>query len=261
MRVGVAGDWHGNTGVALAAVRTFAEQGVDLVLHLGDFGLLWPGNSGQKYHRKVERVCAEHSVRLLVTPGNHEHWTRTDRLPLEARDGFGEIGWVTDHVAVLPRAHRFKIGDRSFVSLGGAVSVDREWRTADIDWWAQEAIEPEHVHATVAGGPVDVFLAHDSPAAPYWTPAVAQICTTNPQDWPADAVVDAAVGRTLMRQAFEAIAPSLFLHGHYHVRDSADVVLRSGGGCRIESLAADGEPGNVAILDLDTLRVEDLQVR
>lgn len=60
--------------------------------------------------------------------------------------------------------HRWELGGRSFVALGGAPSVNRHLLTEGVDWWPSEVIGEAHVQSTVAGGAADVMLTHDSPA-------------------------------------------------------------------------------------------------
>lgn len=67
---------------------------------------------------------------------------------------------MSDHVTLLPRSHRWEMGGRSFVALGGAPSVNRLKLTEGIDWWPSEVIQEEHVEATIAGGHAEVMLAH-----------------------------------------------------------------------------------------------------
>lgn len=46
MRLGIAGDWHGNRTWALRCARALADAGVGEVYHLGDFrDLAWPERS------------------------------------------------------------------------------------------------------------------------------------------------------------------------------------------------------------------------
>lgn len=255
--VGLAGDWHGNTRWGLDSLDRFATAGVSTVLHLGDFGI-WPSNSGAKYLRKIEAACARQGITLLVTPGNHEDWSRIDNKAATSRNTLGPIKWFTDHVALLPRGHRFEIQGRTFVSLGGAPSVDSGWRTSGTDWWPSEMITTEEAAEVAAGGHADVMLTHDSPNPPRAVPAVAQMIATNPQGWPLTALSYAAVGRNRMDAAFEGVQPRLLVHGHYHVRDTAIVALPHGDTCRIEALAGDGQDGNLALLDLDSLTVRHL---
>lgn len=61
--IGLGGDWHGNQAWAAARIMSMGGRGVDVVLHVGDFGI-WPGRSGKKYLLGIESVCARFGVRL-----------------------------------------------------------------------------------------------------------------------------------------------------------------------------------------------------
>ncbi len=97
------------------------------------------------------------------------------------------------------------------------------------------------------------MVTHDAPGPPYQSPRVAHVCATNPQGWSRIARSYAAVGRNRITTIVEAAAPALLFHGHYHVHDTAEVVLGSGTPCTIHSLGADQQAGNLTILNLDTL--------
>lgn len=144
--VGFAGDWHGDTGWAVGAVRRFADAGVQTIFHVGDFGI-WPGVAGDAYLDTVERALRARGAVLAVTPGNHEDYDQIGALCPRTEHHWsflGDVGWLRPHLAVFPRGHRWTMpsgsGIRTFVSLGGASSVDRSFRTPLIDWWPQEAI-------------------------------------------------------------------------------------------------------------------------
>lgn len=256
--VGLAGDWHGNRAWAAARILSLADRGVDTLLHVGDFGV-WPGSGGVRYLEGVEATCRRYGVTIYVTAGNHEDWPRLLASPLEQRDDLGDLIWLSDHVAVFPRdpaGHRFEIGGRSFLSLGGAPSLDFEWRIPGETWWPEEMLSRETVERVVADGPADVMIAHDAPGHPWQTPRVASICATNPLGWSSTALSYAAVGRNRITQAFLGVRPRVFVHGHYHVADEAAVdVPGRAEGCQVVSLASDGFAGNTALLDTETLSV------
>jgi hypothetical protein len=235
---------------------SLASKGVDTILHLGDFGV-WGGSDGAKYRDAVERACTRFNVKIYVTPGNHENYDLINGLEMEDRGGeIGAVQWFTDHVALLPRGHRWAWKDRTFVSLGGAPSVDFEYRVPGRDWWIAEMITWADVARTVGGGQADVMLAHDAPAEPWQTSRVAEICRANPQGWSADALAYAAVGRKRLTAAFLGVQPRVFAHGHFHTQDEANLDFpNSDRQCRVVSLACDGERGNVALLDLTCLAV------
>lgn len=263
--VGFAGDWHGDTAWAVQQVRDLGDRGVRVLCHVGDFGI-WPGPTGRRYLQAVEQACAEHGVTMLVTPGNHEDWDQiAATVPRDLGDGWGAVRHLSDGVKVLPRGHRFTLttaagAARSFVSLGGAPSIDFEYRREGRDWWPAEMITDADVDATVAGGHADVMIAHDSPDVPYAVGEVAAILASNPMGWSQQALAYAAVGRKRMHRAYEGVAPTWFFHGHYHVAgirqvhdDTTPAVTAAQGQAWVVALDQQRTAGNVACLDLDSL--------
>lgn len=175
--VALAGDWHGDTAWAQARVAKVARNGVALILHLGDFGI-WPGPGGRRYLEDLEATCAEYGVGIWVTLGNHEDWGRLTELWNDPRRS-GQPLQVTAHITLLPRGYRFELEGRSFVSLGGAPSVDRDDRVPGRDWWPEEMIREDEARAVAAGGYADVMLTHDAPLAPFEVPRVAHLRQSN----------------------------------------------------------------------------------
>lgn len=220
-RLGIAGDWHGNRDWAIRCVGALAEAGVGEIYHLGDFGI-WPGPPGRSYLLDLEEALAGHDLYLFVTPGNHEDYDQIKRLPaVDKGHGIGAVQWITDHVALLPRGHRWQRDGWTLVSLGGAPSVDRWLRRPGWNWWAAEAITDEDVARVARAGPADVMLTHDAPDADFGTHGVARVLSSNPLGWPRKALKYASEGRARMTTAFLAVRPRVFLHGHYHLRDEA----------------------------------------
>ena len=146
------------------------------------------------------------------------------------------------------------MGGRSFVALGGAPSVNRVRLTEGIDWWPSEVIQEEHVETTIAGGHADVMLTHDSPGPPYCTEPIADVIQGNPWGWPDSILAYAQEGIDKVTRAVVGVKPLLLAHGHFHVAGQAAVRLPgSTHETTIWSLAANQDPGNVRLLDLDTL--------
>jgi Icc-related predicted phosphoesterase len=252
-----AGDWHGNLPWATSRIQSIAASGVTTILHVGDFGI-WPGASGKRYLQAVENTCARNGVEILVTPGNHEDWARLTALWANAKHRDPDTGaalpvFLTEHVQVLPRGHRFEIDGTRFMSFGGAASVDRHLRTEGVDWWPEEMPTEGDVQAAIAGEPVGVLITHDSPEAEWCVPAVRATLAHNPHGWPQDSLSWAAVSRSRVNRVFEAIRPRLLVHGHHHVWGERVVQLpHADHVTKVVSLASDGEIGNVWRLDLNT---------
>lgn len=239
-RVVVCGDWHGNIGWArtVARVLPYMAPDVTTMLHLGDW---WMPPT------EIDDAFAETGIdRILVTLGNHEPWNRISPL-LEKHPGaavrVSKLTWL------LPRPARLTIGGRRVLSLGGAASVDRESRIEGLTWWPDEAITDEHVAAAVAS-PADLMLTHEGPAGTPVRP-IQQILRTNPHHFPATALEASAASRARIAEVWDAVRPELLAHGHMHVAAGG----KTEDGRRVASLGREGHEGNLAFLDMATLRM------
>ncbi|MCH1865398.1 metallophosphoesterase [Nocardioides sp. CFH 31398] len=262
MRIGLVGDVEGELAVVVDALRLLAERGdVKHVVQLGDlrYGM---GPDPEGYLDAIEAACVGLGLRLDVVPGNHENWALLDSLwsrPASVDDTGRLLPLrLREHVTMLPRGHRWTLGGRSVVALGGAPSMSVGQRPEGVEWWPTEVLLDHHVDAVVADGPADVMLTHDSPGPPYCVPEVDQILhrnvRDNPRDWSPRALAHAETGMTRMTRAVLGVAPRFLAHGHFHVAGE-DVVRLPGSShdTTVWSLSARGEPGSVRVLDLDTL--------
>lgn len=246
-RVAVCGDWHGNTcwlRSLAPAIRNISPD-ITTILQAGD----WWMDLGAS-----DRILKDAGIeRVLVTLGNHEPWPYITPV-LDAYPG--EAVRVSERTWLLPRPYRFRIAGRQILSMGGATSVDRAWRKAGTEWWPDETITDAHVESALAGGPADVMITHETPAA---TPvrAVRELLRTNPFGFPAEALVDSATSRARITQVWDAVRPDLLLHGHMHVPGGGTTA----DGRRVISLGQDEQQGHLAFLDLATLTIETPSLR
>lgn len=156
----VFGDWHGAAGWALASIRSAAREGVRTAIHVGDFGLDWPGAKRGRYEAKLNKYLIDLGITLVVSGGNHDNWDTLEKLLVED-DG---LATTRSNIRVLPRRGRAMIEGLAVGGLGGAFSVDYEHRTVGKDWWANEEPTREEADALIAGGPLDILITHDAPA-------------------------------------------------------------------------------------------------
>ncbi|WP_422758738.1 metallophosphoesterase [Paenarthrobacter sp. C1] len=183
--VHVAGDWHGHGAWAIARVMSAGSKGIRFIFHAGDFGI-WPGKLGKKYLLNLDKACARFGVTLVVTPGNHEDWGRLSTLKVKDRgNGLGAVQWVGEHIAVLPRGHRLTLvtpngNRRTFVSLGGAPSIDFATRKPHLSWWPEEMMSLGDVYRVAEDGHADIMVTHDAPGPPTPSRASSSSCATIP---------------------------------------------------------------------------------
>lgn len=258
-RIGIVGDTHGNSQVTLTILDKLNSQGIKEVHSVGDFGF-WPGNPGMHFLSQVNTHLGRLGQTLYVTPGNHEDYNFINALLPN------EDGWLVarSHILVAPRGHRWERDGVSFVSLGGAPSVDRSWRLESQRrsgypvWWAAEDITQEDMDRTIVGGYADIMITHD---APFGVPSIEKGITGNPHSFTEQDLRYAYEGRCKMREVVEAVRPKIFFHGHYHwkVDDKLEIFNENTGlddVTLIKGLASDGVPNSYGVLDLKTLEFE-----
>ncbi|WP_155849842.1 metallophosphoesterase family protein [Arthrobacter sp. H41] len=111
----VFGDWHGHLGWALGAIDAAERAGVRTLLHVGDFGLDFPGPQRSRYESKLSRRLAASNLQILVSPGNHDNWSTIQKLPV-LEDGTAQF---TEQIRILPRGSRTTVHGLVIGALGG----------------------------------------------------------------------------------------------------------------------------------------------
>lgn len=237
-KIVVAGDWHGNAGHALGVIRAAAGllRGEDwpLIVHLGDFGV-WPGREGTAYLRSVEEECARRRVRIWFIDGNHEDFTQ-----LESLRYLGPVRW-------LPRGTRWNWHGRTWLALGGGVSLDRAVRTEGRDWWPEEEITGAQAAEAAAGGAADVMVTHDCPSG------VVHSFPPPPRFWDPRDLARSGRHQERLQGVVDQVRPGWLLHGHLH-RAYQRVCDFGYGPVEVTGLDCDGGRGsNWAALDVKAM--------
>ncbi|MGC3995178.1 MAG: metallophosphoesterase family protein [Propionicimonas sp.] len=245
-RLLLAGDMHGNTGAALAVIDHAAALHVDLILQLGDFGF-W--RQGQKFLRKVEARLAARGLELWWVDGNHEDFDRLNVLPV-GPDGRRRI---SDHVWHLPRGFRWRWGDTVWVAAGGAVSVDRNYRTEGVDWFPQEELTGAEVDRIIADGPADMVVAHDAPlGVPFLRRLLHQELPAWRREsaWPTGVLMRSDEHQRRVRRLVEGVQAKRVFHGHHHIA-YRDVLDAGHGQVEVFGLGMDADPLSARTLLVD----------
>jgi len=237
-RVLLLGDTHGNTSWTLSMIDQASALDADLILQLGDFGY-WPRvRDGLRFLSAVEKRLGDRGLPLWFIDGNHE-----DHVSLRSAElGPGFVP-ISDHVTYLPRGTRWTWDSTEWLAVGGASSVDRNWRREGISWFPEEILTASQERAITESGSATVVVAHDAPwgvsflAKRYdlFTPPEAR------GGWPADALRDSDRNMVRMRSVADSIQPRVWYHGHHHVRydDVLDIGTKT---VDIHGLSMDGTP-------------------
>lgn len=270
-RVVIAGDWHGNSRWAVPVIwntrSLLPDESPRIIVHCGDFGF-WPYKvkewgpgdkkpEGLQYLLDVQSACELADATMLVTPGNHEDY---DAMETWTDPGYPEYAAFQpntpmgrmDRIFVLPRGHRWTWHGRTWLSVGGAVSVDRllprPGRIQGVSWWPQEEVTWEQAGKIMEHGHADVMVCHDSPAMvpipddhhmqPYFAP---------------EDMERAKAHSRLMQAIVDDVKPSWYLHGHHHRRYTRELDF-GWGPIRFDGMGMDGDAtGNIGVLDVRSM--------
>ncbi len=253
-RIGFLGDTHGNMDHTLKAARHLANQDVRVLIVVGDFGFLWPGQNWGLNLAKLSRHLTRNNQTLYFVDGNHEGFPQLLGFPI-SQDG---LRWVTPVIAHIPRGWRTTLASgRTMAALGGANSIDYQHRIPGRSWWPEETITDTDL-TTLGTQPAEVMIGHD---APLNLPTLDRMLATTQQNWSTDALAYAAAGRETFHQGFLHVKPKLYVGGHYHlhVDDTVDYETtdKQPFRCRVVLLNCDTTPldQSTAVLDVHTLEI------
>lgn len=211
--IAVVGDTHGNMSWLCNDVIPYAvKHGCDRIMQVGDFGFVWPATEYRRRLTKLNRVLDRAGLDLLFLPGNHEDHTELGHLSVQAEaDGAVTAAGhylLRPRIAYVGRVSSWTWGGRRFAAVGGAVSIDRDWRvehqrrTGVPIWWPAETLTGDEMAAAVGIGPVDVLFTHDAPTA-LPLPGLKDD-------------LDSTINRQAMSEVGRALRPAQWFHGHYH---------------------------------------------
>ena len=177
MSVLLSGDFHGNAvGELSILTRKYLRskygnkkyKSITAHIILGDGGFLWPGN--KRHDAFNYRTFAQRPFPVLSVIGNHEPMLGMS-LP-EADIGIGGAVYLVNKkplIAYLKRGKVYRIDGFKLLVLGGALSIDQEYRIPGISWWKEEywsARERADLFELLAAeNEFDYVLAHTGPGS------------------------------------------------------------------------------------------------
>jgi len=224
IKIMLVGDTHGSIRSIKPKIERAADLGIQKILQVGDFGLWTHAFDGQVFLDEVQRLAAEAQLTVHAIGGNHENW---DHWEWAVNNYPTSNGWgmVRSRIALAPRVHHWTWNHKKFVSAGGAVSVDKEWRLqkeagkfVDITgqrhkatgprtlYWPNEEFTDNDVHKIrMLGKKADYLITHD--------------CSNN-TPWQARLKNDPDSERHRRRidEVIRLTNPGLHFHGHMHTK-------------------------------------------
>ena len=165
MTVYVKGDIHG--GVDMQKLRDWdlgdSLTSDDYLIIAGDFGFLWDFSAEE---------CADiawlesRPYTVLFVDGNHERFDHWAERPMELwHGGLTQRLSDTSPIRRLTRGEVFELDGSTIFTMGGATSVDKEYRIPYSSWWPQELpgernFEEARAKLDSVGWKVDCVITH-----------------------------------------------------------------------------------------------------
>lgn len=154
MAIYITGDMHANLDKRrLDFIQNLTES--DILIVLGDFGYTWTPSVLSVY----EAPCT-----TLVVDGNHDNFTYLDSCPFKELYN-SKVQVIKERVYRLLTGEIYNIEGLKFFVFGGALSIDKAWRTAYKSWWPEEIpsrtiYDKALENLTAEGWKFDYFLSH-----------------------------------------------------------------------------------------------------
>jgi predicted phosphohydrolase len=168
-RLFLTGDIHGNPHLSLST-KNFPEGAKltkkDKVIILGDFGLFWSYKRTKEEMNKLKWLDEKPWTTLFID-GNHDNFDLLENL--QETDMFGNLVGIAGHsIFHLRRGICYRIDGRKILTIGGAHSHDRIYRTWGRSMWKQEEITDEDIRKAKEAVEdvmfdVDYILTHCAP--------------------------------------------------------------------------------------------------
>jgi hypothetical protein len=144
MKIIVAGDIHAMYGYLNVMIQ---QHQPDLVLQCGDFGYF---PMIDQYKDRYLNINTTHT-KILFCDGNHEdHWELRKLKNLA----------IAPNIFYQPRGSTYRLPDgRNILFMGGANSIDKQFRTVGVSWWPEEVISQSDFQ-NLPDEKIDILITH-----------------------------------------------------------------------------------------------------
>lgn len=202
----MVGDVHGDLLFASRMVEVARSHGIKQIVQLGDFGIWDHRPDGKAFLDKLNERSRISDVHWLFVAGNHENYdsledyesnrqhTPEDFVPIRSR-----IHWTR-------RVNTWNWEGWQWGAVGGAYSIDKEYRVPGNSWWHQEMLTWADVDKVADIGDkhrVNILISHDCPD---WAKFNGRL---KPDE-------TSQQHRKMMTEVHKILLPQMWFHGHYH---------------------------------------------
>lgn len=166
MLIAFTGCWHSNYSAAVNAIDLCNKHGIKTLIQTGDF--LFDRTEAALLIKKVEQYITKNNIdiRIIGIRGNHDNPEMYREFPIT--DATAPYGYISEHISYAPDGLVDTFDGVRIAFLGGAYSVDRAYRTVNVDYWEDEVVDLDKVYA-LNDETFDVFVSHEPPSQVSYT--------------------------------------------------------------------------------------------
>lgn len=132
----ITGDTHGD--IDYKKLLTLKEKNLsydDYLIICGDAGICWSTDIFQYFLDLYNDI----GCTIIFVDGNHENFEMLNQCPLvEYHNAL--MHQIDNHIFHVLRGEIMVIDNLSFLCIGGAISIDKMYRTPYVSWWPEEEI-------------------------------------------------------------------------------------------------------------------------
>lgn len=157
----ITGDTHGDVDyLKLISLKNKHLSYDDFLIICGDAGICWSPQT-LRYHLKLYNDIG---CTIIYIDGNHENFEMLSHFQLIEYLG-AIMHQIDQHIFHVLRGEIMTINNKSFLCIGGAVSIDKSYRTPYISWWPEENITSHDIDNAIANlakvnNKVDYVITH-----------------------------------------------------------------------------------------------------
>lgn len=144
MKILVAGDTHADWSSLNILIN---KKNPDIILQCGDFGY-WPNEKGYELDKIKNGKC-----KIYWCDGNHERHDLIKQLVSNE---------VHPNIFYQPRGSYITLMGKNILFIGGADSIDKQYRTPGYDWFPDELITQKDVY-NLPDVYIDIVISHTAP--------------------------------------------------------------------------------------------------